>query len=89
MKNAYKHRWLMLIAITTLLAACGGGSSRDDNSANTGTGSDTGTSVGSMMDSFTSVVNDLLGTSSDDKEPIAVSDQALASPENTEPAVIK
>ncbi|MES2047116.1 MAG: hypothetical protein V4447_01850 [Pseudomonadota bacterium] len=87
MRKTLKHKWLllMLMATTALLAACGGHSSYQDNASNNGSGNGTG----AMFDTYTKYVSDAVASVFDDREPIAITDVALTTPDNTEPEVVK
>lgn len=95
MRNNLNHKWLVLIATTVLLAACGGRNYQD---------SATPTCVApqvlkagmcvteppvSMIDAFTKYVSDLVANLFDDKEPIDITNTVVTTPDDTEPEIIK
>ena len=95
LKQELTHKWLLLIATTVLLAACGGHSSykTPDPVCVAPQVLKAGVCVTetpvTMVDAFTKYVGDLLTSLFDDKEPIAITDVALTAPDNTEPEVVK
>jgi hypothetical protein len=99
MKKTFKHKWLLLIAATVILAACGGSDSYKapdvkppvvpvcvapqvlkDNVCVT---------PEPMVDAFFKYVGGLLAMLFDDKEPVAITDVTVTTPENTEPEAVK
>ena len=95
MKKTLKHQWLLIIATTALLAACGGHSSykTPDPVCVAPQVLKAGVCVTeppvSMVDAFTKYVSDLLANLFEDREPIAITDVAVTTPDNTEPEVVK
>lgn len=97
MKKTLKHQWLLLIATTALLAACGGHNGYTDPGVKPPVCIapqvlKDGVCVSepmTMMDAFTKYVSDLLANLFEDKEPIVITDVVLTTPDNTEPEIIK
>ena len=95
MKKTFKHKWLLLIATTALLAACGGHSNYKamDPVCVAPQVLKAGACVidppVSMMDAFTKYVSGFLANLFDDREPIAITDVAVTTPDNTEPEVVQ
>ena len=94
-KQELTNKWLLLIATTVLLAACGGNSSykTPDPVCVSPQVLKAGVCVTeppvSMVDAFTKYVSGLLASLFDDKEPIAIADVAVTLPDNTEPEAVK
>jgi uncharacterized protein YcfL len=95
MRTNLNHKWLLLIATTVLLAACGGHHNQD---------SVTPTCVApqvlkagicvteppvTMIDTFTKYVSDLVANLFDDKEPIDITTTTVTTPDDKEPEIIK
>ena len=95
LKQELTHKWLLLIATTVLLAACGGHSSykTPDLVCVAPQVLKAGVCVTeppvSVVDAFTKYVGNLLASLFDDKEPILVADVAVTTPDNTEPEAVK
>lgn len=96
MKKTFKHKWLVLIATTVILAACGGHSSYKAPDpmdpvcvAPQVLKDHVCVTPEPMVDAFFKYVGGLVAMLFDDKEPIAVTDVTLTTPDNTEPEAIK
>ncbi|MGE5623166.1 MAG: hypothetical protein ACM3WS_08435 [Bacillota bacterium] len=83
-----KHMsWMALAAIIAIpLAGCGnsGGSSGGDSAASAGTTPQAGAAA-ATGDAFVSAVADVVNSSPDDTEPVAIDTFKPASPDNAEP----
>lgn len=75
-----KHYALGALALTALLAGCGGGSSHTDS----GSGGVNPPPV-AMLDAFYVAVSNVILTTSDDKEGVSIDAIMATSPDNTEP----
>ncbi len=81
MKRTKKLPSLALVGLVLALSACGGSSSyRNDVVVKE--------PEPKMIDAFTKFVMNLLVSSPDNQESVAVNDVALTSPDNTEPEIV-
>ena len=76
-----KHHALGALALTALLAGCGGGGSSHTDS---GSGGVSPPPV-AMLDAFYVAVSNVILTTSDDKEGVSIDAIMATSPDNTEP----
>ena len=96
MKKTFKHKWLLLIATTVILAACGGSDSYKAPDAKDPVcvapqvlKDHVCVTPEPIVDTFFKYVNGLLVMLFDDKEPISISDAVVTTPDNTEPDAVK
>ncbi|MGK5080039.1 hypothetical protein [Janthinobacterium sp. HLX7-2] len=75
-----KHYAISALALTALLAGCGGGSSSTDS----GSGGVNPPPV-ALLDAFYVAVSNVILTTSDDKEGVGIDAIMATSPDNTEP----
>lgn len=76
-----KHHALGALALTALLAGCGGGGSSHTDSGNGGVNPP----PVAMLDAFYVAVSNVILTTSDDKEGVSIDSIMATSPDNTEP----
>jgi hypothetical protein len=98
MKKTFKHKWLLLVATTVLMAACGGSDSykapaaKDPVCVAPQVLKDhvcVTPPVETMVDAFTKYVSGLLAMLFDDKEPDDITSAVVTIPDNTEPEIVK
>lgn len=95
MRKTFKHKCLLLIATTALLAACGGSDYKTPAAPAcvapqvVKDGVCVTVPPMTMVDAFTKYVSNALASLFEDREPIAITDVALTSPDDTEPEVVK